>query len=257
MNLSFPRMDLSPSESLLLLHPANASYKALVKFSIVELLYMKVLSINREDAGLKDGSNTKYYFVRRGENFGKYDLKPHLEFFAIPFIEKNRKIPLQSFIPLCFRISDHDIFSFKYYCLYKPLVNEGYFKDSFLRKIMIYFYTDKGKGYKTELSSTLKEANSNIKTWVQNDHSKVANLIKLLGLNILLLDNVNNALMKEISRILGLLNETEGGNWNYYDFGYYDFGSTNLNFPDSTFEFGGGDFGGSGAGGDWDFDLSD
>jgi hypothetical protein len=257
MNLPYSSINLSPSESLLLLHPANASHKQLVKLSMMELLHMKVLSVNRESAGLKDAPQTKYYFVSRGENFDNFDLKPHLEFLRIPFIEKSRKIALQLFIPLCFKTSDHDLFSYKYYCLYKPLVSEGYFNDSFLRKFMIYLYTDKGRIYKRDLSATLKEANENIKSWMQSDHSKVVNLINMLGLNILLLENLDTALMKEISRILGLLNKADfddsWSSWGYYDFGYTDF----PDLPDSSFEFGGGDFGGGGAGGDWDIDIGD
>lgn len=247
-----PKMlDLSPSESLLILHPVNASYKALIRFSIVELLHLKILSITRDYAGIKGSPHIKYYYVSRGDNFGRVDLKPHLELFAIPFLEKDKRFPIQHFIRTALKMSSMDIHSFKYTCLYKPLVSGGYFTDTFLRKIYLYLYTSKGRAYKNELTSFIKDAKRNLKQWIEDDHEKLLKLISALGLNILLLDNIDGKLLREINAALGITDKvTEDNSWSFFEPIYFD--SSYIDIPESSFDFGGGEFGGGGAGGDWD-----
>ena len=250
MNDSYKLTEFSPTESLMILHPANPSYSAFIKFSLIELINLKVLETYRDSAGLAQFPNMKYTYIKRGECFYSVDNKNYFPTFTDRFLDKDRHIPIQIYGKTIF--SKVKWVDFKDNLVYKILLDKGIYYDTFLSYFNIYLLTDKGKAIKKQLKETLKRLDKAIDN---KKDSKIAEISNELGLNVFLSEKINSKTLKELSSAI----KSIPNSFNYsdsifvssYDFGGFSSFDSSFDSFDSS-DFGGGDFGGGGDGGSYD-----
>lgn len=238
MNLN----NIFPAESILLLRPITASGRELIKFTLMELMHLKVLLIAKKSPRLK------YYHVKRGENFDVSQVKAYHHIFISPFKKKDIRIPLSAFIKALFK-TQKDLYNFKKQ-VYQSLVNDGFYVDSVLTKIYLYKCSKKGKTCKTHLNPLLKSAEKELKKR-DKDLNKLAEITSRLGLNLFLLNNVNSQLLKELS-INAPSTSKENLAWNAHSlsFHYFDHGDFDSFDALDGFDLGVRGFGDGGSGAD-------
>lgn len=243
MNLN----DIYPTESVMLLRPITASGRELIKFTLLELMHLKVLLVAKKSPKLK------HYHIHRGDNFDTVQAKSYHAVFLSPFKKKNIRIPLRVLVNALFK-SRKDVQSFKKQ-VYESLVQDGFFVDSVFTKIYLYKRSKKGKACKAHLKSLLKSSEKELKKGDQ-DLNRLAEMTSRLGLNIFLLDKVDRQLLKELSIIIhssgkdNLALHEHSLSLHYFDYGNFD----SFDALDG-FDLGGGSFGDGRSGGDGgDFD---
>lgn len=239
--------DFSLNESFMILNSANTSYSKFIKFSLIELINLKVLETYRASAGIKEFPNLKYTYIKRGECYFSISTKNYFNTFTETFLKKDKNIPLHIFGRNIFtKVNWND---FKDKLVYKNLVDQGIYVDTFLTYFSIYILSKKGRFLKKLLKQKLKTLDKAID---KKDSGMLAKISDELGLNIFLSEKINSKTLQELSFALKLIPNSQ----HYFDsifVSYYDFGKfSSFDSSFDSFDFGGGDFGGGGDSGSWD-----
>ncbi|HEC31946.1 MAG: hypothetical protein DRG59_06090 [Deltaproteobacteria bacterium] len=267
--------NLSPAESLILLDQ-NTDFSQLVKLTVMDLVVRKILCIKEKEktTGLLKRKKTEPY-LSRGENFAKYQLKPHEQIIVDCIKPDEFEIDLHNF-SLRLR-SQRTKYSKEY--LKTPLTEKGYFTVEEKKALRIFKYrkwtlTPKGENTRTQIEQFIEQAKNNLPHMVQNEPNKAAAFLALAGGNLLLL-SMHGFSLNDFKNWFDSVpvDKIERGFYDYYDFPWhsgmgpldsdldssFDFDSLDFDFDDlasldSSFDFDdyfdGGDFDG-GDGGDF------
>ena len=101
------KLELTPAESYLLLDIENKDGKTLMKYSLINLLYKKVLSseVREETEGTVFKNVVKKTYLSKGSQFGKLNLKAHEKLLCSVVADEEDEIELVEFIRKVFELS--------------------------------------------------------------------------------------------------------------------------------------------------------
>ncbi len=238
---------LSPTESLMILHPSYPSKGEFIKYSIVELINLKVLNVYRDFAGLKDLPTLKYWFIQKGECYNLVKTRTYHNIFIEKFKDRNKKIPIQVYGKQIFSSTNWN--KFKDELVYPLLIEKGIYTNTFLSHVNIYILSEKGSKFKRSLRNEIKKLEKAI------DRENIINVLEsceILGLNIFLSYKINSKVLKMVSSAINSMPgvHSYSDSLLYTNFDFREFSSLDTSFD--SLDFGGGDFGGGGADGDFD-----
>ena len=129
------KLKLTPAESYLLLDIENKDGKTLMKYSLINLLYKKVLSseVREETEGTVFKNVVKKTYLSKGSQFGKLNLKVHEKLLCSVIADEEDEIELVEFIKKIFEYGSI------FFIFFISLIEEAS-KESipfFFRKLMI------------------------------------------------------------------------------------------------------------------------
>ena len=186
-------LKLTPAESYLLLDIENNDGKTLMKYSLINLLYKKVLSseVREETEGTVFKQVVKKTYLSKGSQFGKLNLKAHEKLLYSVMADEENEIELVEFIRKVFEQYD---FSGFYELMIDTQAQSGLLNVIEERKFFNIFskkkkeLTDSGKEVIQKIGEILSTGKKNLHDWVLNDPSRAKAFMAACGANLILLD---------------------------------------------------------------------
>ena len=187
------KLELTPAESYLLLDIENNDGKTLMKYSLINLLYKKVLSseVREETEGTVFKQVVKKTYLSKGSQFGKLNLKAHEKLLHSVMADEENEIELVEFIRKVFEQYD---FSGFYELMIDTQAQSGLLNVIEERKFFNIFskkkkeLTDSGKEVNQKIGEILSTGKKNLHDWVLNDPSRAKAFMAACGANLILLD---------------------------------------------------------------------
>ena len=187
------KLELTPAESYLLLDIENNDGKTLMKYSLINLLYKKVLSseVREETEGTVFKQVVKKTYLSKGSQFGKLNLKAHEKLLYSVMADEENEIELVEFIKKVFEQYDYNGF---YELMIDIQAQSGLLNVIEERKFFNIFskkkkeLTDSGKEVNQKIGEILSTGKKNLHDWVLNDPSRAKAFMAACGANLILLD---------------------------------------------------------------------
>lgn len=200
-----------PAETLLILEGKNVSLKELLKTTFMDLLLKQVIEITTVSKQSSSSQNkVRYYkYIVKGEGFLKFRPLIHEHVFISPYLKSSSiKILLQHLIRMGFQNSKSES-AFISSLLQSPNLN-SYFTRSFLQTIFGGFsITQEGLELQHKIKIEIAQLEKELPEIIHSEKERASHILKTIGGNILLLKNIDFALLKEIdSDILAEMNRT-------------------------------------------------
>tara|TARA_Y100001970_G_C14256649_1_gene875977 strand:+ start:9032 stop:9874 length:843 start_codon:yes stop_codon:yes gene_type:complete len=200
------KLNLTPSESFLLLDIEKKDGKTLMKYGLINLLFKRVLVANvrvvNEGTLFKRIVNKTY--ISKGENFNDLNLKAHERVFHAVMFEKD-ELELVELIKKIFEQYNYDDF---YDLLINMQTQSGILSVTEERKFFNIFskkkkkLTQKGLEIKIKIKELLNQGNNNLSKWLVEDPGRAKAYMVACGANLLLLDENNIGLLKKYDKDL-------------------------------------------------------
>jgi hypothetical protein len=251
---------LTPAETLIILHGEKAALSELLKFTFMDLLLKQVLVTKEieKQANPKDPI-TSYKYVFTGNNFPAYQASPH-ENVLLSVYKKSSDtgVLFKNLVKIAYQNA-------RYQGWYQvQVISNSNIKDLFSRNYFErwfggFSYTQKGSQVKKEIQAEVAMIESAIGNAITTDKNKRLDLLKSIGGNIFLLKGLEFSLAQEIDEEIlkeKSKNTSDQGcstfsSWT--DYGYYsasfDSGCSSDNNSGSDGSDSGGDSGCSGCSG--------
>ena len=196
------KLDLTPSESYLLLDINNKDGKTLMKYSLINLLYKRVLVCKDivETQGTIFKKTVKNTYISKGQSFDKIQLKDHERIFSSP-MKNIQEIALIELISKIFEQYNYKdfyelILSMQSRAGFLEIIEERKFFNIFKkRKLSL---TDKGMKTKSKIEEIISTGNSDLSKWIKNDPPRAKAFINACGANLMLLDKHDLQSLKEL-----------------------------------------------------------
>ena len=185
------KLELTPAESYLLLDIENNDGKTLMKYSLINLLYKKVLSseVREETEGTVFKQVVKKTYLSKGSKFGKLNLKAHEKLLYSVMADEENEIELVEFIRKVFEQYD---FSGFYELMIDTQAQSGLLNVTEERKFFNIFsktmLTDNGIEANQKIGEILSFGKKNLNDWVLNDPPRAKAFMAACGANLILLD---------------------------------------------------------------------
>ena len=187
------KLELTPAESYLLLDIENKDGKTLMKYSLINLLYKKVLSseVREETEGTVFKNVVKKTYLSKGSQFGKLNLKAHEKLLCSVVADEEDEIELVEFIRKVFEQYDYSGF---YELMIDAQAQSGLLNVTEERKFFNIFskkkkeLTDNGKEVNQKIEEILSSGKNNLNDWVLNDPPRAKAFMAACGANLILLD---------------------------------------------------------------------
>ena len=194
------RLELTPSESCLLLDIEKKDGKTLMKYSLVNLLYKRTLSseVREVTEGTVFKKVVKKTYVSKGEHFNDLNLKPHEKIFCSVMGEHD-EVELVELIQKIFEQYDYNDY---HELLLNMQCQSGLLNITEERKFFNIFskknkeLTDKGIKVKTKIKEILSMGKNNLSEWVANDPPRAKAFMAACGANLMLMDGYDIGQLK-------------------------------------------------------------
>ena len=195
------KLELTPAESYLLLDIENKDGKTLMKYSLINLLYKKVLSseVREETEGTVFKNVVKKTYLSKGSQFGKLNLKAHEKLLCSVMADEVDEIELVEFIKKVFEQYDYNGF---YELMIDAQAQSGLLNVTEERKFFNIFskkkreLTDNGIEANQKIGEILSTGKKNLHDWVLNDPSRAKAFMAACGANLILLDGHDMGMLK-------------------------------------------------------------
>ncbi|MFY8188941.1 MAG: hypothetical protein ACOVLC_13435 [Flavobacterium sp.] len=207
--------ELTPAEVYVLMNQ-HATHSAFLKITFVDLLLKQVLKISEVERQPNIREEVRIYkYVGIGVNFKEYKSKNHEKYFLSTFEEDNSfEILFSNLVKISYQKS-HTLRNFKNEVIKTPTLRKCTSQNLFQKIFLGFGFTDYGGELKRKVEKelqTLNAAFSDVKTIEQQ---KVIDLIKVIGGNIFLLDNISYEILDQfgsgLSTELNRMSKTEEG----------------------------------------------
>lgn len=190
----------SPAETLLILKGKKASIKELLKATFIDLLLKRVLEIT---TAAKESSNSErgsYKYIIRGKKFHKHQVAKHETVYLSPYQKsKSIKILFQHLIRMGIQNARSER-KFIAAVRQSPNIN-NYFRQNIIQLIFGGFsLTPDGMVLRNEISSEIGQLEQELSQAIGSGKEKTTHLLNTIGGNILLLNNIELSLLKEIDK---------------------------------------------------------
>ncbi|MEL6809968.1 MAG: hypothetical protein AAFP76_01385 [Bacteroidota bacterium] len=192
---------LRPAGTKLLLDPRKSDVGDLVKLTLFDLVLKQVLLVKKafRKAHPRDKYAREYIVVETGKNFNSYQPIPFESYFT-DIIDEDSYYQLRSFI----RSLAEDLPRKAYYKrnIIKDLHIKDLFRANYLLPDLDWLRTSKkGKMVREDIETFMQDVDENIAQMVEKEPKKAMELIRLLGGNIFLLENLQFEVLKELKNI--------------------------------------------------------
>lgn len=190
--------ELTPAE-VYILTKVDLTHRELLKITFIDLLFKKVLrtfEVQRQPH-IRQEIRT-YQYIGIGENFKSYKSKNHEKFFLSTF-EKDIEIEtlFRNLVKIGYQKS-RTLSDFKNELIKTPFLKKC-FSQNILQKIFYgYSFTEYGKEIKRKVEKEILNLNSELSTLNNIENQKAIELIKVIGANIFLLENIDYELLNQI-----------------------------------------------------------
>lgn len=196
---------LTAAESCMILKPSKVESLELLKHTMTELLFRKVLSIV-EEWRLPHPRHTRqrlYTFVTVGDNYGDFAPNNYQKIFLNAFkYNPGEIIYLKKFFTLVLSQVE-GIQHYKNDFIYQGLLKKGYLKGFFVYDCLgIYKLTTKGIILRGQLHRQIEFFTNSLKKATHENLGDLHKAIRGVGINILLIDPQSLENFKRISNVL-------------------------------------------------------
>uniref|UniRef100_UPI00404AB868 hypothetical protein n=1 Tax=Flavobacterium sp. TaxID=239 RepID=UPI00404AB868 len=190
--------ELTPAEVYILINE-KITHRELLKITFIDLLFKQVLRSFEVERQPHIRQEVRIYqYIGIGQNFNNYKSKNHEKFFLSTF-EKDAEIEIlfRSLVKVGFQKS-MTLSNFKDELIQTPILKKCFSQNIFQIIFNSYSFTDYGKELKRKVEKEIENLNAEFSNLDNIENQKAIELIKVIGANIFLLDNMNYELLSKI-----------------------------------------------------------
>lgn len=191
----------TPAETYFILKEADVELRELMKYTLMDLLFKRVLEMNTEHKNESKGKKAKVYnYVRVGREFSHYKPLPHEMIYLSPYYKsKSIRILFQHLISMGIQNAGAE----KKYIQNNFLKREE-MKHFFVSSRFAIFFTrlnlsDRGKAEKERLLQALGRVDVSLVDSILNVTGKGRSDLSTIGGNIFLLKKARSKVLQKIS----------------------------------------------------------
>ena len=182
--------ELTPAE-VYILTKDKITHRELLKITFIDLLFKQVLrtfEVQRQPH-IRQEIRT-YQYIGIGQNFKKYQSENHEKFFLSTF-EKDSEIEMlfRNLVKVGYQKS-RTLSDFKNELIKTTTLKKCFSQNIFQRIFYGYSFTEYGKEIKRKVEKEIQNLNSELSTLNSIENQKAIELIKVIGANIFLLENI-------------------------------------------------------------------
>jgi len=200
---------LTPAETYLLRDGNTASYQNLLKYTLVDLLFKKVLkSVYRTSGSEKDD---KVHYIAVGENYSSYKPKVHEQVFLSAFtFSRDLEVIFDQLIKMGFQNGGGERrFIFRH--LFKSTHISTCVKNSFFKRLFATIeLNEEGKSTKTKIISALDKLEKEYPKLLDENKEAANEILNKIGGNIFLLKSFKFELLAKIDSEIDRQLQNEG-----------------------------------------------
>jgi hypothetical protein len=190
--------ELTPAE-VYILTKENVTHRELLKITFIDLLFKKVLrtyEVQRQPH-IRQEIRT-YQYIGIGQNFKNYNSKNHEKFFLSTFYKDQEiEILFRNLVKIGYQKSG-TLSSFKNQIIKTPFLKKCFSQNILQRIFYRYSFTEYGKAIKRAVEKEIQNLNLELSTIKNIQNQKAIELIKVIGGNIFLLENIDYELLNQI-----------------------------------------------------------
>ncbi|MEM9338917.1 MAG: hypothetical protein AAGA66_09330 [Bacteroidota bacterium] len=209
---------LTPAEAYLIKNTSNSTFKELLKLTLADLSFKKVLKIEDREVRSHPSNPVRVLkYVVATENFHAYHPKAHEEAFLSPF-QKNPELEIlfHHLIKMAYESArNRKRYVFKS-MLKSPEIGGKFHKDFFTRLTGVIALTSEGKKVKAKVDEALSKLETELPQIIQHDKKGALGVLEKIGGNVFLISGLEFQLLKELDEELAKAHERRSGD---YDFG--------------------------------------
>jgi hypothetical protein len=190
--------ELTPAE-IYILTKEDPTHKELLKITFIDLLLKQVLKTFEVERQPHIKQEVRIYkYIGIGQDFKNYNSKNHEKFFLSTF-EKDITIEMlfRNLVKIGYQKS-RTLSGFKNELIKTPTLKRCFSQNILQRIFYGYSYTEYGKELKRKIEKEIQNLNSELSVLNNIENQKAMELIKVIGGNIFLLDNINYELLDQI-----------------------------------------------------------
>lgn len=189
---------LTPAE-VYILTKEKITHRELLKITFIDLLLKQVLKTVEVQRQPHIRQETRIYqYITIGQNFKSYESKNHEKFFLSTF-EKDLEIEIlfRNLVKVGYQKSK-TLSNFNNELIKTPTLKKCFSQNIFQRLFCAYNFTDYGKEIKRTVEKEIHNVNSELSSLNNIENQKAIELIKVIGGNIFLLENIDYELLNQI-----------------------------------------------------------
>lgn len=245
--------ELTPAEVYILTNE-KATHREYLKITFIDLLFKQVLKTFEVERQINNSDKVRIYtYVTSGPNFKNYHFKNHEKFFLDTFAQDDSiEILFRNLVKIGYQKS-RSLSHLKNELINIPTLKKCFSQNIFQKIVNSYHITEYGKELKRKVEKEIQSLNSKYSSLNTIDHQEAIALIKVIGGNIFLLENISYDLLDKIdSDLAKQMNKKEtdsdysgcsGCGWNFDNY------SSDFDSGCSSSSSSGGSSGCSGCGG--------
>ena len=220
--------ELTPAE-IYILTKENLTHQEFLKITFIDLLLKQVLkSFDVQRQPYIQHEIRIYKYVGIGQNFHKYESKNHEKVFLSTFEKDNTLELLFRYLVKIGYQKSTSLSRFKNELIKTDVLKKCFSQNIFQWLLNIHSLTEYGKEIKSKIAIEIQNLNAEISSFIKIDNQKAVELIKVIGGNIFLLENIDYEFLDQID--VGLATEMSnkqysadgsgcsGFNWSYDSF---------------------------------------
>lgn len=190
--------ELTPAE-VYILTKENVTHKELLKITFIDLILKQVLKTFEVQRQPHFRHKIRIYkYVGIGQNFKNYKSKNHEKFFLSTYENDNSiEMLFRNLVKVSYQKSKN-LSYFKNELIKTPTLKKCFSQNIFQTIFNRYSLTKYGKELKQKVKKEIQNLNSEVASINTIENQKAIELIKLIGGNIFLLENINYDLLDQI-----------------------------------------------------------
>jgi len=221
---------LTPAETLLVRHGEYTDVKDVLKFTLMDLLFRQVLTIeDAQDKAYPNDDARMIKYVSTGKKFSGYAARDHERVFLSPFLKSNGlHLLFQNLIKVGYENAGPSRKILRLLKKQEPL--RMVFRRSLFQWLTGSFsYTPTGRRLLFEIESEIETLEKELPELMKWDRARALSIMQAIGGNIFLLKGIDFELAHQIDKALWKESNTEAesasGCWVFFDTYYYHFDS--------------------------------
>jgi hypothetical protein len=194
--------ELTPAEVYILTN-RNVTHQQLLKITFIDLILKQVLKtseVRRQPHAREEVRIYKYIGI--GQDFKNYKAKNHEKFFLSIFEKDNSiEILFRNLVKIGYQKS-RTLSDFRNELIKTPTLKKCFSQNIFQRLFYGYSFTEFGNELKRKVENEIENLNKELSGLNNIENQKAIELIKLIGGNIFLLENIDYELLNQIDKDL-------------------------------------------------------
>ncbi|WP_394759092.1 hypothetical protein [Flavobacterium sp.] len=194
--------ELTPAE-IYILTKEKVTHRELLKITFIDLLLKQVLKTFEIERKPHSRDEIRVYkYVGIGQNFKSYNAENHENFFLSTFENDNTiEILFRNLVKIGYQNS-RTLSNFKNELIKTSVLKKCFSQNVFQKLFNINSYTEYGTELKRKIEKEIESLNKERSSINNIENQKALELIKLIGGNIFMLNNINYELLSQIDQDL-------------------------------------------------------